>query len=230
MAKKQVVVVGLGRFGSNVARTLYQMGHDVLGVDTNERLVQDVMSEVTYAVKGDATNENVLRELGVPNFDAAVVAIGSNVEANIMSTVLLRSLGVPYVASRARNQLHGQTLDRLGANQVVYPEREMGSRVARSLFNPDVTEYMALAPGFGISKIRSPEALQGQTLKDAGLAGSRDKYSLFVLAIRRGKDLILLSSEEERVQQGDLLILANKDETLERLYQSSTTKTESEKP
>ena len=219
MAKKQVVVIGLGRFGSNVARTLYRMGHDVLAMDLDERLVQEVMADVTYAVKADATNGAVLRELGVPSFDAAVVAVGSDVEANIMCTVLLKSIGVPYVAARARTPLHGEALDRVGANHVVHPEREMGSRVARSLFNPDVIEYMELAAGFGISKMRAPSALEGLTLKEAGLSGTRDKYSLSILAVRRGKDLILLPSEEERLHPGDLLVLANKDDMLERLYQ-----------
>ena len=212
MAKKQVIVIGLGRFGSNLARTLYRMGHDVLAVDLDERLVQEVMADVTYAVKADATNESVLRELGVLNFDSAVVAVGSDIEANV--------LGVPYIAARARTMLHGQALERLGANRIIYPEREMGSRVARTLFNPDVQEYMELAAGFGISKMKAPPALEGLTLKEAGLSGTRDKYSLSILAIRRGKDLILLPSEEERLRSEDLLILANKDDMLDRLYQA----------
>ena len=220
MAKKQVIVIGLGRFGSNVARTLYRMGHDVLAVDLDERLVQEVMADVTYAIKADATNEAVLRELGVLNFDSAVVAVGSDIEANVMCTVLLKGLGVPYIAARARTTLHGKALERVGANRVIYPEREMGSRVARTLFNPDVIEYMELASGFGISKMKAPPALEGLTLKEAGLSGTRDKYSLSILAVRRGKDLILLPSEEERLRSGDLLILANKDDMLDRLYQA----------
>jgi trk system potassium uptake protein TrkA len=223
MAKKQVIVIGLGRFGSNVARTLYRMGHDVLAVDLDERLVQEVMADVTYAVKADATNEAVLRELGVLNFDSAVVAVGSDIEANVMCTVLLKGLGVPYIAARARTLLHGKALERVGADRVIYPEREMGSRVARTLFNPDVLEYMELAAGFGISKMKAPPALEGLTLKEAGLSGTRDKYSLSILAVRRGKDLILLPSEEERLRSGDQLILANKDDMLDRLYQARST-------
>ena len=218
MAQKQVVVIGLGRFGSNMTRTLYQMGHDVLALDTDERLVQEAMGNATYAVKADATSEAVLRELGVPSFDVAVVAIGSDIQASIMSTVLLKSLEVPYIVARASNHLHSQTLERVGANLVIYPEQEMGVRVARNLFNPDVMEYMELATNFGISKVKAPDEINGLTLKEAGLAGSRDRYSLSVLAVRRGKDLIFLPAEEERLQSGDVLIIASRDEHLERLH------------
>ncbi|MFN3973699.1 MAG: potassium channel family protein [Dehalococcoidia bacterium] len=217
MPKRQVIVVGLGRFGARVARTLYRMGHDVLGIDTNEQLVQALVGQITYPVKADATSEAVLRELGAPNFDAAVIAIGSDVQASIMCTVLLKSIGMPYIVARARDDLHGRTLARVGANRIVYPEQEMGERVARSLFTPDVLEYMEVAPAFGISKVRLPESFHGITLKEAGLSGPRDKYGLAVLAIRRGKDVILLPSEDERIQPDDTFILAGKDDRLERL-------------
>lgn len=217
MSKKQVVVIGLGRFGSNVARTLYGMNHDVLAIDNDERVVQEVTGFVTYPVKTDATSEAALRELGVPNFDIAIVAIGSDIQASIMVTVLLKSLEVPYIVARARNDLHGQILGRVGANRVVYPEREMGVRVARNIFNPEVLEYMDLAPDFGISKVKIPDQFHRQTLREAGLAGARDKYGLAVLAVRRGKDLILLPSEEERLQKGDLLVISGRDEHLEKL-------------
>ncbi|MBI4233370.1 MAG: TrkA family potassium uptake protein [Chloroflexi bacterium] len=218
MPRRQVVVIGLGRFGSNVAKTLYKMGHDVLAIDNDDRVVQEMMGQVTYPVKADATSEATLRELGVPNFDVAVVAIGSNIQASIMATVLMKSLGVPYILGRARNDLHGQTLERVGAHRVVYPEQEMGVGVARNLFNPDVLEYMELGPSFGVSKVKLPDKLHQLTMREAGLAGARDKYGLAVIAIRRGKELILLPSEEERLRQGDLLVVAARDELLEKLH------------
>ena len=218
MAKKQVIVVGLGRFGLGMASTLYQMGHDVLGVDTDPRRVQDAAGSVTHPVTGDATNEAVLRELGVSNFDVAVVAIGSSVEANIMATVLFKSIGIGFIVARARNRLHGQTLERVGADLVVHPEYERAVRVARSLFNPDVLEYMELGPNFGISKLKAPVEMHNRSLKDAGLSSARDKYGLAVLGLRRGKDIILLPSEEERMQPGDLLVVAARDELLEKLH------------
>jgi trk system potassium uptake protein TrkA len=217
MARKQIVVIGLGRFGSSVARALYQMGHDVLAVDREEPRVQELMGLITYPVCADATNEAVLRELGVPNFDSAVVAIGSNIQASIMSTVLLKGFGIPHVTARAQNQLHGQTLERLGANRIVHPEEEMGARLGRGLLSPGILEYMELAGNFGICKMNVPPHISNHTLKEAGLTGARDKYGLAVLAIRRDKDLILLPSEEERLKADDTLILASKDDLLETL-------------
>lgn len=214
MPKKQVVVAGLGRFGSSVATTLFQMGHDVLGLDREEGVVQELMGQVTYAVRVDATSEPALRELGVPNFDAAVVAIG-DVPANLMTAVLLKSLGLPYIVARAQTALHGQALLRIGANRVVYSEQEAGIRTAHSLFTPDVLEFMELGAGTGISKLQVPRRYVNLSLRDAGLA-TRDRYHVAVLAIRRGGDLVLLPSEDERLRPNDQLIVAAPDEVLER--------------
>ncbi|MCY4624049.1 MAG: TrkA family potassium uptake protein [Chloroflexi bacterium] len=220
MANRQIVVIGLGRFGSSVAFTLYQMGHDVLALETDEALVQEAMGRVTYSVRADATQENVLRELGVPNFDMAVVAIGSNVEASIMATVLLKSMGIPYIVARARTQLHGRTLERVGADVVVHPEQETGQHVARSLFHPEVQDYMEVGPNFVVSMVRTSAQAVNRTLKDMGLTGARDKYGLAVLAIRRGQDVILLPAEDERIHTEDTLVLASREELLDRLRET----------
>ena len=218
MANQQIAIIGLGRFGSSVAYTLYQMGHDVLALELDAARVQEAMGQVTYPVQGDATQEAVLKELGIPNFDMAVVAIGSNVEASIMSTVLLKSMGVPHIVARAKSRLHRQTLERVGADVVVHPEQETGEHVARSLFHPEVQDYMEVGPNFGISKVKASPQTFNQTLKEAGLAGARDKYGLAVLAIRRGRDVILLPSEDERIQKDDILVLASKEEMLDKLH------------
>ena len=215
--KKQVVVVGLGRFGASVSKTLYQIGHDVLAIDKDEGLVQEMLGKATYPVKADGTNEAVLRELGVQNFDAAIVAIGSDTQASLMATVLLKSLEVPYVVARAENPLHGQTLERIGANRVLYPELEMGARSSHSLFIPDVMEYMELTSKFGITKLKVPKDFVKKTLKDSGLGGARDKYGVVVLAIITNKNLVLLPDEEEGIQGGDILIVSSGDEGLEKI-------------
>jgi len=218
MANQQIVVIGLGRFGSSVAYTLYQMGHDVLALESDQARMQAAMGHVTYPVQGDATEEAVLRELGIPNFDMAVVAIGSNLESSIMSTVLLKSMGVPHIVARAKTQLHGQTLERVGADVIVHPEQETGEHVARGLFHPEVQDFMEVAPNFGISKVKASPQTANLTLKEAGLTGARDKYGLAVLAIRRGKDVILLPSEDERIQKEDTLVLASKEDMLDKLH------------
>ena len=218
MANQQIVVIGLGRFGSSVAYTLYQMGHDVLALESDQARMQAAMGHVTYPVQGDATEEAGLRELGIPNFDMAVVAIGSNLESSIMSTVLLKSMGVPHIVARAKTQLHGQTLERVGADVIVHPEQETGEHVARGLFHPEVQDFMEVAPNFGISKVKASPQTTNLTLKEAGLTGARDKYGLAVLAIRRGKDVILLPSEDERIQKEDTLVLASKEDMLDKLH------------
>ena len=215
--KKQVVVIGVGRFGSNVARTLYQLGHDVMVVDRDEARIQSMMGEVTYAVRGDATQESVLRELGVHNFDIAIVAIGANVEASIMVSVLLKTMNVGYIVARAHSQLHRNTLERIGCNRVANPEPEMGVRLAHSLFAPDVEEYLEVAPAFGISRLKVPERFTGMTLKEAGFAGARDKYGVAVVALKRGDDITLSPDMDERLRPGDVLVVAGRDELVERL-------------
>ncbi|MEK9675044.1 MAG: TrkA family potassium uptake protein [Chloroflexota bacterium] len=216
-SKQQVVVVGLGRFGGNVARTLYQLGHDVMAIDIDEERVQSLMGEVTYPVAGDATQEAVLRELGVHNFDIGIVGIGANVEASIMVSVLFQTMNLPYIVARAHSTLHGNTLRRLGCNRVVHAEEEMGHRLAHSLFNPDVEEYMELAEAFGVSRLQVPERFTNMTLDEAGFAGARDKYGIAVVALKRGNDITLSPDSNERLRAGDVLVVAGRDEYVSRI-------------
>ena len=215
--KKQVVVIGLGRFGSNLAASLYNIGHDVMAMDTDEERVQGMMGRVTYPVAASATSESVLRELGVADYDAAVVAIGSNVVSNIMASVLLKTLGIPYVVSRAQDDIHGNTLERIGVDKVVHTEAEMGVRLARSLFNPNLQEYMELAPSFGLSRLKVPHRFESMSLKELGFSGPRDRYGMVVLAIKRGTDVTLNPDVDDKLQTGDVIVLAGSDELLDRL-------------
>ena len=215
--KKQIAVLGLGRFGSSIARTLYNLGHDVLAIDKDENRIQPMMGMTTYALTGDCTNEAVLRELGIPDYDAAVVAIGSDVVSSIMASVLLKTMDVPYVVSRAHNELHGNTLTRIGVDKVVHAESEMGNRLAHSLFNPNVEEYLEITPNFGISKLSLPERFVGMSLKELGFSSPRNKYGLVVLAIQRGREVTLNPDSDDRLRAGDWLVLAGRDELLDRL-------------
>ena len=220
--KKQVVVIGLGRFGYSVARSLYNLGHDVLAIDKDEVRVQEIMGQATYALTGDATNEAVLRELGIPDYDSAVVAIGADIVPSIMASVLLKTMGVPYIVARAHNELHGNTLERIGVDKVIHAESEMGVRLAHSLFNPNVQEYLEITPNFGISKMRVPPRYVNMSLKELQFSSSpRAKYGLVVVAIRRGKDITLNPDTDERLQSGDWLVLAGRDEMLDRLDATS---------
>jgi trk system potassium uptake protein TrkA len=217
MAKKQVVVIGLGRFGSGVARSLYNLGHDVLAMDVNDDRVQSMMGQVTYPVSGNATNETVLKELGVPDYDAAVVAVGSDIPGSVMACVLLKTMDIPYIVARATNELHGITLERIGVDKVIHPESEMGVRLAHNLFNPNLQEYLEMAPNFGLSRMKVPPQFVDKSLKELGFSSPRDKYGLAVLAIRRGNDVTLNPDIDDRLRSGDMLMLAGRDELLERL-------------
>ena len=215
--KQQVVVIGLGRFGSSVARSLYNLGHDVLAIDNAEERVQNMMGQVTFPVTGDAANETVLRELGIADYDAAVVAIGTDIVASVLTTVLLKDMGVRYIVARARDDLHGNTLERIGADKVIHAESEMGVRLAHNMFNPNVQEYLELAPNFGLSRMRVPPGYANKTLRELGFSSPRDKYGLAVVAVRRGRDITLIPDIDDKLHGGDVLILAGRDDLLDRL-------------
>ena len=183
--KKQVAVIGIGRFGRSVATELYNLGHDVLAIDKIEDRVQDMLGKVTYPVSGDATNESTLRELGIASYDAAIVAIGSDTVSSLMTSVLLKSIGVPYVVARAQDELQRNALQRIQVDKTLLAEQEMGSQLAHNLFNPNVIEYMGMTSNYGISKVEVSEIQKGKSLKELNIGTSRDKYNLTALGIIR---------------------------------------------
>lgn len=213
--RKQVAVIGLGRFGTSVALTLHDAGHEVLAIDKDENCVQAISSRVTHAVQADGTNEAVLTELGIGEFQTAVVAMGSAIESSVLCTILLRKLGVAYVIARADHDLHGSILERIGANRVVYPEHEMGRRVAHGVELPGVQDYMPLAKGYGISKLMAHKYLVGSTLVQLGF-GPSGKAEIAVLLIQRGEDVLIAPDMGEKVEVGDVLVLSGRDDALER--------------
>lgn len=213
----QVAVIGMGRFGVSLARELYRVGHDVLAIDNNADLTQQMMGQVTYSVTGDSTSEELLEEVGIRNFDTCVVAIGT-IQASVLTTVLLKqTFEISHVVARATNMLHGKTLQAVGADRVVYPEQETGLRTAHSLFQREVLQYMELTSTFGFSMIMVTQEMIGKSLEQAGFANSRDKYSASVVAIRRGRDPILSPSKDEVLIEGDVMVIAAHEDTLENL-------------
>ncbi len=215
--KNQVIVIGLGRFGSSVARSLYNLGHDVLAIDIDEERVHNMMGQVTHPVTGNATNEEMLKELGISEYDAAVVSIGNDLVASVMTCVLLKTMNIKYIVARAHDELHLNTLERLGVDKVIQAESEMGTRVAHNLFNPNLQEYLELVPNYGFSKIKTPEKWGNKTLKELGFSGPRDKYGLAILAIQHGSNITLNPDTNERLNTGDVLIIAGKDQLIEIL-------------
>src|SRR5688572_29673878 len=214
MAREQVVVIGLGRFGSAVARELERLGHEVLAIDRSEDRVNEISSAVTHALQLDAADEDALRSAGATDFNTAIVAISSDAEPSIFATMVLKRLGVRTVIAKAGSQLHGEILARVGADRVVFPERETGLRLAHSFNVPNVIDYLDVAPSFGIEKIRPPKSFLGRTLGELDLKG---KLGITPLALRRGKQVFVNPARDERVAEGDELILIGKDEKLSQL-------------
>ena len=211
-------MIGLGRFGAVLAQELYQSGHDGLAIDVDEVKVQDQLGRATYAVRADATNETVLKELDVAEYDVCIVSLGSdNIQSSILVSVLLKSLGVPFIIGRAANELHGSTLERVGVDRVVFPEAESALRTAHVGFDTGVIDYMPIVPDFGISKLRPPEEMLGHTLEEVGLAGSADRHGISVLAIRRGRTSFLHPAKDEEIKAGDVLIVAATNEHLGKI-------------
>lgn len=214
MAGEQVMVIGLGRFGSAVARELERLGHQVLAIDQSEQMVNDIAPDVTHALQLDAADEDALRSAGAADFGAAIVAISSDAEPSIFATMVLKRLGVQNVVAKAGSLLHGEILSRVGADRVVFPERETGLRLAHSFNVPNVIDYLDVAPSFGIEKIRPPKAFVGRTLGELDLKG---RLGLTPIALRRGSQVFVNPAREERLGEGDELILIGRDDKLHQL-------------
>lgn len=214
MAGEQVMVIGLGRFGSAVARELERLGHQVLAVDRAEQRVNEIASDVTHALQLDAADEEALRAASAGDFPTAIVAISSDAEPSIFATMVLKRLGVRTVIAKAGSLLHGEILSRVGADRVVFPERETGLRLAHSFNVPNVIDYLDVAPSFGIEKIRPPKAFIGRSLGDIDLKG---RLGLTPIAVRRGQQVFVNPAREEKILEGDELILIGRDDKLEDL-------------
>lgn len=212
--RRQVAVLGLGRFGQAVALELTRLGHDVLAVDRDERVVQSIADDVTHAVQADITDPDALEALGLADFDTAIVAVSETLEASIMATVLLRRIGVRRIIAKAAHDLHGSILEQVGAMRVVYPERETGFRVAHSFHAPGVQDYLDAAPGYGIARVAIAPSWAGKTIGEIDLAGS---CRLTALAVTRAGSVVLNPSPDELLRDGDALIVAGRDEDLELL-------------
>jgi trk system potassium uptake protein len=215
--KQSVLVIGLGRFGSAAARELMRLGHDVLAVDRDEAAVNEIAPEVTQALQLDAADLEALKGIGAGEFDHAIVAISGQGEPSVFATMALKQLGVGNVVSKAGTPLHGAILERVGADRIVFPEREMGVRIAHLFAYPNVIDYVDVAPDFGLVVVRVPPDFVGRTLGEIDLGA---RFQLTPVALRRGDRLTVQPSDSERVEPGDVLILVGSDDGLARLPNS----------
>jgi trk system potassium uptake protein TrkA len=218
--RRQFGVIGLGRFGSAIASTLTELGHDVIGVDADEARVQRLADVMTHAMQIDATDEKALRAAGIQDVDVAVVSIGENIESSLLVVMQLRELGVQTIVAKAVTPLHGRILEKLGVSRVIFPEREMAMRVAHSLVMPNVIDYIELSRDFSIVEIPAPDAFVGKTLKQLEL---RPRFGLMLIAIKRRQrdsDAVVTSiapPADEIIQPEDVLALLGSNDRLNQL-------------
>ena len=201
---KSYIVVGLGRFGTQVAKRLYELGCEVLAIDDNNTKVQQVSNDVTHAVVADARDKEVLRALGAKDFDCAVVAIGDSLADSVLATMNLKELGIPKVICKARDDTHRQVLKKLGADQVVIPEQENADRLAKSLASRNVLDYIELSEDYGIVEVPAPASWQDKSLIELNV---RAKLGLNILAVRRGGDITVSPSADFRILRDDVLVV-----------------------
>jgi trk system potassium uptake protein TrkA len=204
MNMKSFVIVGLGRFGSEAAKRLCQQGCEVLVIDTSSELVQDISNEVTQAVVGDARDKEVLRRLGVKDFDCAIVAIGDSLADSVLATMNLKELGVPYIVSKAYDDTHREILIKLGADRVVIPEKENAVRLAKSLASHNVLDYIELSEDYGIIDIPAPAPWHAKSLIELNV---RAKLGVNILAVKRAGEITVSPSADFRIAQGDVLVV-----------------------
>ncbi|KAB3524437.1 potassium channel family protein [Alkaliphilus serpentinus] len=207
---KQFVIIGCGRFGSSVAKTLYRAGYNVLAIDRDEDTIQEVSEYTTHAVQMDATDESSLRSLGIRNFDVAVVAIGSDIQSSILITLMVKEMGVKYVVAKALDELQGKVLTKIGADRIIYPERDMGVRVAQNLISVNILDNIELLSNYSVFEIVALKEWIGKSLQDLNL---RKKYGITALIIKSGDKVTPLPESTAILKENDILIvLGNKDD------------------
>lgn len=202
--KKQYAVIGLGRFGTSIARRLHEAGQEVLGIDIDEEKVEDAIAYVTDGVISDSTEEKALSSLDITNFDCVIVAIGDDIQASILTCMLLKNLGIQKIIAKAIGKRHGQVLGAIGVDLIIYPERDMGERVANQLLSPNTLDYIELSKDHNLEEVITPSKMIGKNLRELDV---RAKFNVSVIAIIRKGDMIIVSpSPEELLQKEDILV------------------------
>lgn len=218
MTSRQYVVIGLGRFGTSIARTLYSLGNEVLALDIDDETVQEISQEVTHAVQADSTDENVLKALGLRNFDIGVVTIGADIKSSIMTTLILKEIGIKFVVAKAHDEIHAKVLYKIGADRVVFPERDMGVRVAHNLCSSSILDYIELSPDYSIMEVAAIKKWIGKSLKELNI---RNKYGINVMAIKRGRDINISPEADEYIRKDDILVVIGGTESLKFIEEQS---------
>jgi len=215
--KKQFVVIGLGRFGISIATALTKAGNDVLCVDDSEEIVEDIAPFVTHAVQADATDEKALKALGISNFDTAVIAIGQDIQASILITLLCKEAGVPQVLVKAKSEIHAKVLEKIGADKIVFPERDMGIKVAHNLSSENIIDYIEVSPDYSMMEVGTIKKWIGKTLLELNF---RQKYKLSIIAIKNGKNKININPHaQDPIEAGDRIVVVGLNSDIRKLVE-----------
>lgn len=212
--KKQFIVLGLGSFGASVAVTLQRMGCDVVAIDQDMECVEAVADQVAYAMQADIGNPELLQSLGSKNFDGIVIASSENLEGSIMAVLSAREMGIPYVLCKAHNKRYAEVLRKVGADAIVFPEREMGKRIARNLVSGNLADWIALSPDYSVVEAGIPEKWIGKTLKELDV---RKTYGVNVIGSREGERVEITPDPDIPLKAGTILMLVGANEALENI-------------
>lgn len=213
MVKKQFAVVGLGRFGGSVCKELYKMGHEVLAIDINEDKIHNFANFSTHAVVANATDENALISLGIRNFEHVIVAIGENIQASILCTLLLKELKVKRVWVKAQNNYHHKVVEKIGADRIIHPEHDMGIRIAHYLVSEKIIDYIELSPDYSIMELIASYKVANKTIAQLNI---RAKYGCTILGIKRGEEVMITPFPNDIILEKDILILIGHNNDLKR--------------
>lgn len=212
--KKEFAVIGLGRFGGSICKELVKQGMEVLAIDIDEERVNEYAEIATHAVVADTTDENVLKKLGIRNFEHVIVAIGDNIHASILTTLILKELGVKKITVKAQNDLHEKVLKKIGADQVVHPERDMGIRIVMNLVSNNVLDYLELSDEYSVVELIAGSNVDGKTLSELDI---RAIYGVNIVAIKRKDSIIVSPKASEQLLKDDILVVIGSYDDINRL-------------
>lgn len=211
---KQFVIIGCGRFGSSVAKKLHELGSEVMAVDSSEETIQAIADSVTHAVQADATDEKALKAMGIRNFDVAVITIGANIQASIMVTLMVKELGIKHIVAKAQNEMHAKVLYKIGADRVVFPEREMGVRVAKNLVSNKILDYIELSQDYTIAEVTPLKVWIGKSLLELNI---RSKYGINVIAIKNPDGININVGPNELITEHDILVVIGHNDDIRKV-------------
>ncbi|MCM3712752.1 potassium channel family protein [Halalkalibacter oceani] len=211
--KKQFAVIGLGRFGTSVCKELYKLGHEVLAIDHQEEKVNDITPYSTHSVIANGTDEKALQSLGIRNFDYVIVAIGDDIQSSILTTLLLKELGVKKVWVKAQNYYHQRVLEKIGADRIVHPEQDMGIRLAQHITSEKIIDYIELSADYSIVELLATEKVAGKSLVELNV---RALYGCTILGIKRGEEINIAPVPTDQVEKDDVLIVIGHKNDLKR--------------